>query len=156
MSCFKPISPHCKYKMKTRPNFSTTYLCAMLIAGCSLFFQSCTQSNDIQPKSVSSNTVTVKIKSQYPGTSGNTEQPSKHFRLTSIGAVQKVLLDTNIASNFTYTFKSQQPGLSLIATITAGNPFTSDIEIDVNGTMQAYHGGSCPGTEYDMTDNISF
>src|ERR1035441_2165540 len=124
--------------MKTRPNFPTVFLCGAILAGFSLFFQSCTPSNEVQPISASPNTVTVKVKSEYQSSSAGSEQPSRHFRIASTGVNQKVLLDTTIGISFTYSFKSQQSGINLTATITSDAPFIGDIEIDVNGTMQAY------------------
>ena len=91
-----------------------------------------------------------------PGSSFTEGQPSQHLHITTNDETQKVLLDTNITGGYTYSFKTFQAELNITATLTSTSSFLDDLEIDVNGEMHSYHGGSCPVTEYDITDYISF
>ena|GEM_PF-4856290 len=145
--------------MKTKLNIIPCFLFISLFAGSSLFFQSCTPNNDITPVNPASagNTVTVKVKDISQATSNVEGQSnSKHFRIVTNDESQTVLLDTVINGNFTYNFKSSQSALNLTVTLTSGTSFVSALEVDVNGQMHAYHDGSCPGTQYGITDQIVF
>jgi hypothetical protein len=131
-------------------------LSAILICNL-LFFQSCSPNNDIAPKNTpSTNVVTVKVIDMSDGSGSITSQLIKHFRIVTNDATQQTILDTNIIGNYVYSFASKMPSVSLTATLTSASDFVSAIEVDANGKMEAYHNGSCAGTQYQITDNISF
>jgi len=105
------------------------------------------------------NIITLKVKDLSDGSSSGTGQVTRHLRISTAydpNAVQKAILDTNIAGSFNYSFNCSKPQLNITATVTSATPFNNDLEIDVNGQLQAYHGGSCPGTSYSISDYIGF
>ena len=145
--------------MKSKLNIIPGFLFIAFLTGSSLFFQSCSPANDIKPVSpgASANLVTLKVKDMSKKQSSMIEgAQTRHLLIVTTGEPQKVLLDTNIHGDFTYNFKSQQTALNITATLTSSSPFISALEVDVNGQMHAYHDGSCPGTEYGITDQIVF
>ncbi len=102
---------------------------------------------------VQNNVITVKVKDLSDGSI------TRHLHITTsndTNVVQKAILDTNITGSFNYSFNCSKPQLNITATVTATAPFNNDLEIDVNGQLNAYHGGSCPGTSYSITDYIGF
>ena len=145
--------------MKTKLNIIPCFLFISFITGSSLFLQSCSPNNDITPVSpgASGNLITVKVKDiSHASRAVEGQSGSKHFRIVTNDETQTVLLDTTITGNFTYNFKSHQSALNITATLTSSSSFISALEVDVNGQMHAYHDGSCPGTEYAISDQIVF
>lgn len=135
---------------------------AFLLLG-SLFFQSCSQSNDIQPISALPNTVTVIVTDKDQGSSNDgptspiiVKQSTRHLQVFTTDNTKKMLLDTNIAGSFTYSFKTLSPDVNITASLTSTSLFLYDLDIDVNGKMHSHHGGSCPVTVYTITDYINF
>jgi len=144
--------------MKTLSTPTRIFIFAALLAYYALFFQSCTPSNDVKPVSATpSYLVTVKVTdlSQEGGTIAP-QQTTKHFVVTTTDATPKTLLETDIVGNYTFNYNSPNPNISIKATLTSSTDFVSSIEVDANGKMHAYHGGSCAGTQYEITDNINF
>ncbi len=139
--------------MQNKPIRNSFILFSLLLVACGLISQSCNKVDTIQPVNTMPYRVTVKITDLNSGSTEGSSQTPLSFRIISTSMPETVILDTTIAGNCAYSFNCTA-GTTIKAALYSVSNFNSTIEIDINGRKDAYHSGSCVGTEYDLTDYI--